>query len=126
MLSPRACSARKSPRKRDGHDKDEKTLKKRAINWKLFLIPALCLVGLFLFYYIVPTASGTYTITVLNGALIFYVANIGCALMLGQCGLVSFASVAFMGIGGYASALLAARLGMNPFLAMRSPPCWPC
>ena len=98
--------------------KTKKTLKKRAINWKLFLIPALCLVGLFLFYYIVPTASGTYTITVLNGALIFYVANIGCALMLGQCGLVSFASVAFMGIGGYASALLAARLGMNPFLAM--------
>ena len=98
--------------------KTKKTLKKRAINWKLFLIPALCLVGLFLFYYIVPTASGTYTITVLNGALIFYVANIGCALMLGQCGLVSFASVAFMGIGGYASALLASRLGMNPFLAM--------
>lgn len=78
----------------------------------------LALAGLFLAYYLVPQKTGTYMITVINGALIYYIANIGCTLMLGQCGLVSFAAVAFMGVGGYTSALLSLRLGMNPMLAM--------
>lgn len=93
--------------------------KTKKMNWKrLILVLVLSLGVLFLFYGLIPRISGTYTITVLNGALIYYVANIGCALMLGQCGLVSFASVAFMGIGGYASALLSVRLGLNPFASM--------
>lgn len=91
----------------------------KTTNWKrLCLMALLGAVALFVFYVFIPNKSGTYTITVLNGALIYYIANIGCALMLGQCGLVSFASVAFMGVGGYVSALLSSRLGWNPFLAM--------
>lgn len=85
---------------------------------RLLGIGILSLAVLIFAYLLIPKASGTYMITVVNGALIYYVANIGCALMLGQCGLVSFASVAFMGVGGYISALLALRLGVNPFFAM--------
>ena len=93
--------------------------KKQIIDTKRLLATGLLALAVLLAaYLVVPKASGTYMITVVNGALIYYIANIGCALMLGQCGLVSFASVAFMGVGGYVSALLALRLGVNPFLAM--------
>lgn len=73
---------------------------------------------LYLVYWLVPHSTGAYMITVINNALIYYVANLGCSLMLGQCGLVSFASVAFMGVGGFTSALLSMQLQMNPFAAM--------
>lgn len=78
----------------------------------------LVVLGLIIVYCVVPKLTSAYMITVVNGALIYYIANIGSALMLGQCGLVSFAAVAFMGIGGYSSALLSLRLGVNPFAAM--------
>ena len=93
--------------------------KKQTIDTKRLLSTGILgLAVVLLAYLLVPRVSGTYMITVVNGALIYYIANIGCALMLGQCGLVSFASVAFMGTGGYISALLALRLGINPFLSM--------
>lgn len=93
--------------------------KKTTIDAKRLLGTGILSLAVLIFaYLLVPRLSGTYMITVVNGALIYYVANIGCALMLGQCGLVSFASVAFMGVGGYVSALLALRLGINPFLSM--------
>lgn len=94
-------------------------IKENSINWKR-LIPTLLLSIAFVyaFYVWIPGTSGTYTITVMNGALIYYIANVGCALMLGQCGMVSFASVAFMGVGGYTSAVLALELGWNPFITM--------
>ena len=94
-------------------------IKENSINWKR-LIPTLLLSIAFVyaFYFWIPGTSGTYTITVMNGALIYYIANVGCALMLGQCGMVSFASVAFMGVGGYTSAVLAINLGWNPFVTM--------
>lgn len=94
-------------------------IKENTINWKrLILALVLGIAFVYVFYFWIPSVSGTYTITVLNGALIYYIANVGCALMLGQCGMVSFASVAFMGVGGYASAILALRLGWNPFVTM--------
>lgn len=85
---------------------------------KGILLALACAVFGLLVYYVIPKTTGAYMITVINGALIYYIANLGCSLMLGQCGLVSFASVVFMGVGGYASALLTMRLGLNPFAAM--------
>lgn len=76
----------------------------------------LALAALVVFYILVPGRFSTYTITVMNGALIYYIANLGTALMLGQCGLVSFAAVVFMGIGGYTSAILSSQYGF-PVLA---------
>lgn len=95
-------------------------LKKMQIpTWVKWLLRGLlAAAGLGCAFFLVPKVTGAYTITVLNGALIYYIANLGCALMLGQCGLVSFASVAFMGVGGYVSALLSLRLGFAPFPAM--------
>jgi branched-chain amino acid transport system permease protein len=43
---------------------------------------------------------------------------IGLNLLLGLAGQVSFAQVAFMAIGGYGSALLTTRLGLDPWAAM--------
>jgi len=67
---------------------------------------------------IVPVTSRVYTLTVISGALIYFVACLGNYVILGMCGMVSFASVTFMGIGGYASALLSSRLGINSIVAM--------
>ena len=39
-------------------------------------------------------------------------------LLLGLAGQVSFAQTTFMAIGGYGSALLTTRLGLDPWLAM--------
>lgn len=75
--------------------------------------------GVFTIIYIaVPNISGAYAITVLNGALIYYVACLDISIMLGMCGLVSFAAVPFMGIGGYASAIISTRLGLNSMVSM--------
>ncbi|MEG0751578.1 MAG: branched-chain amino acid ABC transporter permease [Oscillospiraceae bacterium] len=69
-------------------------------------------------YVVVPGTSRAYTISVLNGALIYYVACLGSSVMLGMCGMVSFAATAFMGVGGYASALLSKVYGINSMVSM--------
>lgn len=66
-------------------------------------------------FVIIPQASSVYVLTVLNGALIFFVACLGICVMLGMGGMVSFATITFMGIGAYASANLSLRMGL-PFL----------
>lgn len=88
----------------------------RILKWIACLVLAAAVLAVI--YYVVPKVTGAYMITVVNGALVYFVANLGCALMLGQCGLVSFAAVAFMGVGGFTSTLLSMQYGLNPFLAM--------
>jgi branched-chain amino acid transport system permease protein len=60
--------------------------------------------------------SGTYVLHVATLALVFSVLAVGLDLVLGYCGQYSFAQGAFFGIGAYASALLALKLGW-PFAA---------
>ena len=69
-------------------------------------------------YLLVPGASRTYTLSVLNGALVYYVACLGSAVMLGMCGMVSFAAPTFMGVGGYVSAILSKNYGLSTELSM--------
>ena len=64
---------------------------------------------------LVPTLSSHYVITVVNGALVFYVGCLGICVMLGYGGMVSFATISFMGFGAYMSANLSLKAGM-PFL----------
>jgi branched-chain amino acid transport system permease protein len=71
-------------------------------------------------YLIVPKVSGDYILTVTNGALIYFVACLGVSIILGMGGLVSFSSVAFMGIGAYASTNFALKLGFNSIVAILS------
>lgn len=80
-----------------------------------------CLIALLFLgamYVLVPNASDVYIITVLNSALIFYVACLGINIMLGMGGMVSFAAIAFIGIGAYTSANCNLKLGLNPFVSM--------
>lgn len=77
-----------------------------------------CVALAVLFYLIIPKVSGDYLLTVSNGALIYFVACLGVSIILGMGGLVSFASVAFMGIGAYASTNFALKLGMNSTVAI--------
>lgn len=48
-----------------------------------------------------PMVTSGYSIMVLNIAIINYIAALGLSIMLGLCGLLSFATVSFMGLGAY-------------------------
>jgi len=67
-------------------------------------------------FILIPRLSSVYVLTVLNGALIFFVACLGICVMLGMGGMVSFATITFMGIGAYTSANLSLLLKL-PFMA---------
>lgn len=58
-------------------------------------------------------APGSYFIHVMIVALIFAILASGLDLVMGYCGQFSFGQAAFYGIGAYASALLALRLGWS-------------
>ena len=92
-------------------------IKKIFENKKIVYI-VLSVVFLFVFYYVIPTTTGAYTITVWNSALIYFIANVGTAIMLGSCGMVSFASPAFMGLGAFTSVYLSMHFGINPFFSI--------
>lgn len=57
-----------------------------------------------------------YVMNVAISFLVFAVLSAGLNLIYGGVGLLSFAQVAFWGIGGYTSALLAVDRGWNPWL----------
>ena len=54
----------------------------------------------------------------------FAVLSTGLNLIYGYAGLLSFAQVAFFGLGGYGAALLVTRLGCSFWLPCRQPPSW--
>lgn len=61
---------------------------------------------------------GDFVVTVAIQALCFMVLATGLNLIYGYTGLLSFAQVAFWGIGGYASALLTVDAGWSPWLGI--------
>ncbi|MBQ6478971.1 MAG: branched-chain amino acid ABC transporter permease [Erysipelotrichaceae bacterium] len=91
---------------------------KRLLNRKTIIGAVSLLLFVLLFYLYIPNNTGAYTITVWNSALIYFMANIGTAIMLGSCGMVSFASPAFMGLGAYTSVYICMNYGVNPFITM--------
>ena len=77
------------------------------------------IIGLFIIsaYIIIPAITNNYTIRVINVSLIYYVACLGIAIILGMGGQVSFATITFMGLGSYFSANFAIHLGWDSLLA---------
>lgn len=65
-----------------------------------------------------PWVVSDYTLRVLILALQSAVAVIGLAIAFGWTGLIQLGQAAFVGIGAYASALLALRLGLSFWIAM--------
>lgn len=91
---------------------------KKKINTNTLILGGVSLVALLVMYLVVPSVSSVYMMTVLNGAIIFYVACLGITVMLGMGGMVSFAAISFMGIGAYASANLSLKLGVPTIVSM--------
>jgi branched-chain amino acid transport system permease protein len=80
-----------------------KTFLKKALMWTLVIVLA---------FVAMLTLSGGYSIMVLNVALIYCIAIYGISVMLGMGGQLSYASVAFMGLGAYCTAnLCSGRMG---------------
>ncbi len=89
-------------------------MKNKKILWRLLLIVGIIFLG----YFYIPNYSSVYILTVFNGALIYFVACLGVSVIVGMGGLVSFASVAFMGFGAYFSTNLSMRLNLNSMVAI--------
>ncbi len=70
---------------------------------------------------ICPTFLNRYSLGVVNTALIYGMAGWGISVLLGMGGQLSFASISFMGIGGYAVANFCT--GRLPFTRRLWPPC---
>ena len=70
------------------------------------------------FWLATPVVFDTYTMRILNMALIFAVAVLGLQLIVGYTGQFSFGHAAFFGIGAYTSALLSMHLGWSFFITM--------
>ena len=59
-----------------------------------------------------------YYVSIFISALILGAVSISWNLLAGVCGQVSFGHAAFFGIGAYASAILATRVGWDPYIAI--------
>jgi branched-chain amino acid transport system permease protein len=62
--------------------------------------------------------SDTYYLSVLAFMATRFMMVLGLSLLLGQAGQISLGQAAFVGIGAYGAAILTAKLGFNPWLAM--------
>lgn len=79
----------------------------------------VCL-GLFLvfFFVAVPFIVSPYMLYVLNTIGIAAIAAIGLNILVGYTGLISLGHGAFFGVGAYAAAILATRLGLGIYFAV--------
>jgi len=90
---------------------------KNKIKLSTLLTLAICL----LIVLILPTKMSSYTMRVVNNALIFGIVSYGLSIMLGMGGQISFAGLTFMGGGAFAAAnLCSGRWGfwLDPVLAI--------
>lgn len=72
--------------------------------WLFWAVPALLL--------LLPLGTNAYTQFIANGMLISVLVTLGFTLVIGNLGQLAFANTAFFGLGAYASAILAAKLGL--------------
>lgn len=86
---------------------------KKKINYRL----VFTYIAMLLFISIVPQMTTDYMQTVINSALIYFIASLGISVMLGMGGQVSFATSAFMGIGAFLTGILSVRLGVPPLVS---------
>ncbi len=94
-------------------------MKKRTLKLKPNIL-ILLLIGI-AFCTIAPLSNEGYSMMVLNLSLIYAIAAYGLSVMLGMGGQLTFAAVAFMGLGAYTTAnLCSGRMGfwMEPMAAI--------
>ncbi len=72
-------------------------------------------VGLVLLFAVVPFVSGAYILYIIITIGIYAIAAIGLNLLIGYTGQISLGHGAFFGVGAYAAAILATKMGV-PFL----------
>lgn len=78
------------------------------------------LLSFLVFMFCVPLIASNYILNLLNTMGIVLIAVLGIQILTGYCGQISLGHAAFMGIGGYISAILSVKAGW-PFWA-----CLPC
>ena len=96
-------------------------LEKRRVRVPFRISTLLTFIGAVLFVIIIPAVNEGYSMMVVNLGLIYSIAVYGLSVMLGMGGQLTFAAVAFMGVGAYITAnLCSGRLGfwMNSSLAL--------
>jgi len=79
--------------------------------WQHWTVLLAALVAMYLF----PLWGSYYLVSLTNYLSLTIIVVLGLQLVSGYCGLISFGQVAFMGVGGYSSALLTSKLGL-PFI----------
>jgi ABC-type branched-chain amino acid transport system, permease component len=86
---------------------------------KFNLNPKIIILIIFViaFTAIIPMVTTRYLQTVINSALIYFISALGMSVMLGMGGQVSFATVAFMGIGAYTTAFFSTKMNVPPLLS---------
>ncbi len=79
----------------------------------------VCL-GLFLvlLFFVTPLTVSPYMLYILNTIGIAAIAAIGLNILIGYTGLISLGHGAFFGVGAYAAAILATRVGLDFYLAI--------
>jgi branched-chain amino acid transport system permease protein len=79
---------------------------------------AWVLVGLVLLFGVIPLISSSYMLYILNTIGIYTIAAIGLNLLIGFTGQISLGHGAFFGVGAYAGAILATKIGLPFWLAV--------
>jgi branched-chain amino acid transport system permease protein len=79
---------------------------------------AALLVLLALAVILIPATLGDYWVLTFGTVGAIALAVIGLNVAMGWAGLLSFGQPVFMAVGGYASAILTTRYGVNPWLAL--------
>ena len=76
------------------------------------------LIGLVLLFGVIPFISSPFVLYVLNTIGIYAIAAIGLNLLIGYTGQISLGHGAFFGVGAYAAAILANRVGLPFWVAV--------
>lgn len=82
---------------------------------------AVRMIGILLFLLaaaIVFAKSNSYTLCVINQAIIYFFCSVTVVLQMGLCGQLSFATISFMGVGAFVAGQLAKNYGVTPVLAI--------
>ncbi len=82
------------------------------------LFVRICLAVLFVFLIITPFFASSYVLYIMNLIGIAIIGAVGLNLLTGFTGQISLGHAAFVGVGGYATAILVTRLDMPFWFAM--------
>ncbi len=82
------------------------------------LFVRICLAVLFVLLIITPFVASSYVLYIMNLIGIAIIGAVGLNLLTGFTGQISLGHAAFVGVGGYATAILVTRLGMPFWFAM--------